>query len=103
MLLGIDIGTSSIKGMLMEEDGKIVSVKSSGYPVEIPRAGWAQQDPALWWEGLCDVLAQMRQRPGDWIFRADARADGGGPGGKSCVPGHHLDGSESHRGAWGNP
>ena len=65
MLLGIDIGTSSIKGMLMEEDGKIVSVKSSGYPVEIPRAGWAQQDPALWWEGLCDVLAQMRQERPD--------------------------------------
>lgn len=60
MLLGIDIGTSSIKGMLMEENGRIVSVKSCGYSVEIPRSGWAQQDPQLWWNGLCEVLAQMR-------------------------------------------
>ena len=61
MLLGIDIGTSSIKGMLMEENGRIVSVESSGYSVEIPQSGWAQQDPEWWWNGLCQVLERMRQ------------------------------------------
>lgn len=65
MLLGIDIGTSSIKGMLLEENGQIVSVKSSRYPVDIPQAGWAQQDPRLWWDGLCEILAQMRQEHAD--------------------------------------
>lgn len=45
MLLGIDVGTSSIKAMIMEEDGKIVGVKAKGYDVYIPQTGWAEQNP----------------------------------------------------------
>ena len=43
MLLGIDIGTSSIKAMVMEEDGNVIRIKAKGYEVHIPREGWAEQ------------------------------------------------------------
>ncbi len=60
MLLGIDVGTSSIKAMLMEEDGKIAAVKAKGYDVHFPQPGWAEQDPEEWWEALCVILQSMR-------------------------------------------
>lgn len=60
MLLGIDIGTSSVKAMLMEPDGRIIAVKTAAYQVEIPHPGWAQQHPDTWWEGLCRILGEMK-------------------------------------------
>lgn len=60
MLLGIDVGTSSIKAMLMEENGRIVAVKTKGYDVHIPHPGWAEQNPREWWEALCGILQSMK-------------------------------------------
>lgn len=60
MLLGIDVGTSSIKAMLMEENGNIIGTEAQGYDVEIPHSGWAEQNPRVWWRGLCDILQSMR-------------------------------------------
>lgn len=60
MLLGIDVGTSSMKAMLMESNGKIIAIKAKGYDVEIPRPGWAEQNPQVWWEALCEILCGMK-------------------------------------------
>ncbi len=62
MLLGIDVGTSSIKGMVMEEDGKILAVCTRNYDVSFPRANQAEQDPRMWWEGLCQVMEELGEK-----------------------------------------
>lgn len=60
MLLGIDIGTSSIKAMLMDPDGNVTDVQAEGYGVDIPAPGWAEQNPDVWWRALCKILLKMK-------------------------------------------
>ncbi len=48
-LLGIDIGTSSTKSLLLEESGKIIASGQQGYDFDTPRLGWAEQEPEVWW------------------------------------------------------
>ena len=58
-LLGIDIGTSSIKAMLLNiETGAVVSSKIE-YDVMIPDTGYAEQNPETWWNGLVEILNRM--------------------------------------------
>ena len=49
MLLGIDLGTSSVKVAVMTEDGSVKASASAGYPIDSPHPGWAETDPAAWW------------------------------------------------------
>lgn len=59
--LGVDLGTSSVKLLLMDEKGKVIQTVSKEYPVYYPRAGWAEQNPEDWWtatrEGIQEILA----------------------------------------------
>jgi xylulokinase len=49
-LLGIDLGTSSVKAVLVEaEDGRTVGQGSAEYPIHCSEAGFAEQDPVEWW------------------------------------------------------
>jgi xylulokinase len=63
--LGIDIGTSSVKLLLLDKTGGVLQTVSKDYPVCYPKVGWAEQNPEDWWnatsEGIRDVLtiAQM--------------------------------------------
>ena len=56
LYIGIDLGTSAVKLLLMNEAGEILHVVSRDYPLEFPRPGWSQQNPADWqkavWEGI---------------------------------------------------
>lgn len=52
MLLGIDLGTSSAKALLLATDGTVIDEASSSYPVNAPRPGWAESDPADWWTAV---------------------------------------------------
>ncbi|GAC1467713.1 MAG: FGGY family carbohydrate kinase [Chloroflexota bacterium] len=49
MFLGLDIGTSSAKAILLSSDGAIVGRGSAPYQVLSPRPGWAETDPETWW------------------------------------------------------
>src|SRR5256886_3871346 len=49
MFLGIDLGTSSLKALLLDVDGSIVGTGSATYPVATPQPGWAESDPQAWW------------------------------------------------------
>jgi xylulokinase len=49
MYLGIDLGTSSVKCLLVSEAGEAVGAGSADYPLHTPNPGWAEQDPEDWW------------------------------------------------------
>ncbi|MBW7917561.1 MAG: xylulose kinase, partial [Trueperaceae bacterium] len=49
MFLGIDLGTSSVKALLLTRDGRVAGEASAAYPVLAPRPGWAESEPADWW------------------------------------------------------
>ncbi len=49
-VLGIDLGTSSVKIVLVNVEGKIIAVSSEGYRTYSPHPGWAEQKPEEWWE-----------------------------------------------------
>ena len=50
--IGIDLGTSAVKLLLMGDGGEIVRIASREYPIEFPRPGWSQQDPEDWWKAV---------------------------------------------------
>jgi xylulokinase len=50
MFLGIDLGTSSLKALVLDVDGAIVGTASAAYPMMTPQPGWAESDPEDWWE-----------------------------------------------------
>ena len=60
-ILGIDLGTSSVKAMLLDVDGGVVGVKAKDYGVDIPYPGWAEQSPEVWWDSLVEVLGCLRE------------------------------------------
>ncbi len=49
-LLGLDIGTSGVKALLVSPEGKIISSKTVSYPLKTPHSGWAEQSPYDWWD-----------------------------------------------------
>ncbi len=59
MLLGLDVGTSALKGVVIEPSGRVIAVESTGYPVARPHPGWSEQDPMLWWHAARDVVARL--------------------------------------------
>ena len=61
LLAGLDVGTTSVKGLLVTPDGEVVARASAGHALATPRPGWAEQDPEDWWAGAQAVLAQLRR------------------------------------------
>jgi xylulokinase len=63
-LLGIDIGTSGTKTILMDETGKILAQASEEYPLDTPQPGWSEQNPEYWWQAACHTTKQVIQKSG---------------------------------------
>ncbi len=57
--IGIDLGTSAVKLLLMDETGAIHKVVSREYPLEFPKPGWSQQNPQDWKWAVLDGLAEL--------------------------------------------
>lgn len=57
--IGVDLGTSAVKLVLMEENGKIRKIVSKEYPLSFPRPGWSEQDPTLWYERTIEGLFEL--------------------------------------------
>ena len=57
--IGIDLGTSSTKMLLLDEQGVIHAEVSHDYPLEFPQPGWSQQDPAHWWQAVKKGMPQL--------------------------------------------
>lgn len=57
--IGIDLGTSAVKLLLMKEDGQIVNIVSKKYPLYFPKSGWSEQEPEDWWNAVVDGLREL--------------------------------------------
>ena len=62
VILGIDLGTSSVKAMLLDSVKGVISVESSPYEVSIPFEGYAEQNPETWWLETKQVLGRLRDK-----------------------------------------
>jgi xylulokinase len=48
MYLGLDLGTSGLRALLADGDGRVIAASDQSYPVSHPHSGWSEQDPGLW-------------------------------------------------------
>lgn len=67
--IGVDIGTSGTKSLLIDPDGNILAESSATYGVSMPKPMWTEQDPEDWWAAVCKtiraVVKQARAKPED--------------------------------------
>jgi xylulokinase len=64
VLLGLDLGTSSVKALLMAEDGDTLGEGSASYPVRSPHPGWAESSPEDWWNAVVEATQTAIGRRG---------------------------------------
>jgi len=58
-LVGVDVGTTGAKTILIDERGELVATSLVEYPLHTPRPKWAEQDPADWWRGTVDSIKNV--------------------------------------------
>lgn len=72
LYIGVDLGTSAVKLLLMEADGSIKNVVSKEYPLYFPHPGWSEQKPEDWWdavrEGIKELVGEDGQKVGGISF-----------------------------------
>lgn len=59
LYIGVDLGTSAVKLLLMAGDGKIENVVSKEYPLYFPHPGWSEQRPQDWWDAVVEGLKEL--------------------------------------------
>ncbi|MBO5069181.1 MAG: xylulokinase [Roseburia sp.] len=59
LFIGVDLGTSAVKLLLMDEKGVIRNVVSKEYPLEFPQPGWSQQDPEDWQKAVMEGIPEL--------------------------------------------
>ena len=60
LCIGLDVGTSGVKAILVAADGTVVATAGADYPLLTPRPGWTEQEPEDWWRASCAVLRRLR-------------------------------------------
>ncbi len=63
-LMGIDIGTTGCKSVLIDADGTVRGSSLEEYPLMTPRPGWAEQDPADWWQAVQSGVRRLLKETG---------------------------------------
>ncbi|MEO8622730.1 MAG: xylulokinase [bacterium] len=64
LFLGLDVGTSGVKAILVSQAGDVVASATTPLTMQTPRPGWAEQDPAAWWDAtLASIHAVRRVHP----------------------------------------
>ena len=59
LYIGVDLGTSAVKLLLMDEKGKILKIVSREYPLYFPQPGWSEQKPEDWFEQSMDGIREL--------------------------------------------
>ena len=59
LYIGIDLGTSAVKLLLMDEKGDIKKIVSKEYPISFPHPGWSEQNPEDWFEKSMEGIKEL--------------------------------------------
>lgn len=59
LYIGVDLGTSACKFLLVDETGKVRNQVSREYPLSMPHTGWSEQDPSSWWQACLDGIPAL--------------------------------------------
>ena len=59
LYIGIDLGTSAVKLLLMDGEGAVKKIVSRGYSLFFPRPGWSEQNPEDWWSAVLDGVREL--------------------------------------------
>ena len=70
-VLGIDLGTSSLKGLLLDEHGKAVASAQKEYPLIHPKSGYSEQDPGQWILACEYVLDRLKDEVADFTAQLE--------------------------------
>ena len=57
--VGIDLGTTSTKGVLVAADGRVLATAEREATLSSPHPTWAEMDPEQWWSNTCAVLCEL--------------------------------------------
>ena len=69
LYIGVDLGTSAVKLLLMDETGDIKKVVSREYPLFFPQPGWSEQRPEDWFTQAMDGLKELTVRASALVGR----------------------------------
>ena len=61
LYIGVDLGTSAVKLLLMDENGMIQKLTSRDYPLYCPKPGWSEQNPEDWLNAVLDGLQELTE------------------------------------------
>ena len=61
LYIGVDLGTSAVKLLLMDEEGKIRNIVSKEYPLFFPHPGWSEQRPQDWFEQSMEGIRELTE------------------------------------------
>jgi xylulokinase len=68
LVLGLDVGTTGARAVLVDESGAVRAAAASDYPLHTPRPGWTEQDPADWWAGARAAVGRVvASAPGEVV------------------------------------
>src|SRR6267143_2529427 len=59
LLLGLDVGTTGVKGLIINATGELLATANEDYPLSTPRPNWAEQDPEDWWNATLRVVSKL--------------------------------------------
>ena len=62
--LGLDLGTSSLKALVLDGGGRTLAVASAAYPLEAPHQDWSETDAANWWSAAIAATRAAYERAG---------------------------------------
>ena len=57
--IGVDLGTSALKTLLMDSEGAVLNIASREYPLEFPHPGWSQQKPEDWQKAVFECIPEL--------------------------------------------
>jgi xylulokinase len=64
VFMGIDISTTSAKAIIIDEQGKVLSIGSTAQPISQPQPLWSEQNPADWWDGVVASIKSALDQSG---------------------------------------